>query len=123
MESIATVHPEATQVDNPDEMLKVAQEVHADLVVIGPEIPLVAGVADTLRAHGFAVFGPNKNAARIEGSKAFAKDVMAKAGVKTARAEQIVPVPRMPSGKLPWIILVRITWSKMTALLVAKALW
>ncbi|WP_046096286.1 phosphoribosylamine--glycine ligase [Corynebacterium ulcerans] len=91
MESIATVHLEATQVDSPDEMLKVAQEVHADLVVIGPEIPLVAGVADTLRAHGFAVFGPNKDAARIEGSKAFAKDVMAKAGVKTARAEQITP--------------------------------
>lgn len=91
MESIATVHSEATQVDNPDEMLKVAQEVRADLVVIGPEIPLVAGVADTLRAHGFAVFGPNKDAARIEGSKAFAKDVMAKAGVKTARAEQIAP--------------------------------
>lgn len=91
MESIATVHSEATQVDNPDEMLKVAQEVRADLVVIGPEIPLVAGVADTLRAHGFAVFGPNKDAARIEGSKAFAKDVMAKAGVKTARAEQITP--------------------------------
>lgn len=91
MESIATVHSEATQVDNPDEMLKVAQEVRADLVVIGPEIPLVAGVADTLRAHGFAVFGPNKDAARIEGSKAFAKDVMAKAAVKTARAEQIAP--------------------------------
>lgn len=91
MESIATVHSEATQVDDPDAMLKIAQETHADLVVVGPEIPLVAGVADTLRAHGFAVFGPNKDAAQIEGSKAFAKDVMAKAGVKTARAEQIVP--------------------------------
>ncbi|ADK29530.1 phosphoribosylamine--glycine ligase [Corynebacterium pseudotuberculosis] len=91
MESIATVHAEATQVDDPDAMLKIAQETHADLVVVGPEIPLVAGVADTLRAHGFAVFGPNKDAAQIEGSKAFAKDVMAKAGVKTARAEQIVP--------------------------------
>ncbi|VTQ78162.1 phosphoribosylamine--glycine ligase [Corynebacterium pseudotuberculosis] len=91
MESIATVHAEATQVDDPDAMLKIAQETHADLVVVGPEIPLVAGVADTLRSHGFAVFGPNKDAAQIEGSKAFAKDVMAKAGVKTARAEQIVP--------------------------------
>ncbi|AKP09356.2 Phosphoribosylamine--glycine ligase [Corynebacterium pseudotuberculosis] len=91
MESIATVHAEAKQVDDPDAMLKIAQETHADLVVVGPEIPLVAGVADTLRAHGFAVFGPNKDAAQIEGSKAFAKDVMAKAGVKTARAEQIVP--------------------------------
>lgn len=91
MESIATVHAEATQVDDPDAMLKIAQETHADLVVVGPEIPLVAGVADTLCSHGFAVFGPNKDAAQIEGSKAFAKDVMAKAGVKTARAEQIVP--------------------------------
>ncbi|MDO5099417.1 MAG: phosphoribosylamine--glycine ligase [Corynebacterium sp.] len=88
---IATIYPDKTAVDNPDEMLELAQSIKADLVVIGPEIPLVAGVADVLRAHGFAVFGPNKDAARIEGSKAFAKDVMAAAGVKTAHAEQVVP--------------------------------
>ena len=64
------------------------QEV-VDLVVVGPEVPLVEGLADDLRAEGIDVFGPSKRAARIEGSKAFAKDVMAKAGVKTARAEQI----------------------------------
>ncbi|WP_410051634.1 class I SAM-dependent methyltransferase, partial [Bradyrhizobium sp.] len=63
----------------------------ADLVVIGPEVPLVAGVADALRAAGIAVFGPSKEAAQIEGSKAFAKDVMEAAGVKTARAEQLRP--------------------------------
>lgn len=91
MEQIATVHADATSVDDPAQMLQVAQDVQADLVVVGPEIPLVAGVADVLRQNGFAVFGPNKDAARIEGSKAFAKDVMEKAGVRTARAEQILP--------------------------------
>ena len=58
----------------------------ADLVVIGPEAPLVAGVADGLRAAGIAAFGPDAAAARIEGSKAFAKDVMAAAGIPTAQA-------------------------------------
>lgn len=91
MEQIATVHADATSVDDPAQMLQVAQDVQADLVVVGPEIPLVAGVVDVLRQNGFAVFGPNKDAARIEGSKAFAKDVMEKAGVRTARAEQILP--------------------------------
>jgi phosphoribosylamine--glycine ligase len=57
-----------------------------DLVVIGPEAPLVAGVADAVRAKGIACFGPSAAAARLEGSKAFAKEVMAAAGVPTARA-------------------------------------
>ena len=57
-----------------------------DLVVIGPEAPLVAGVADALRAAGFATFGPSGAAAQLEGSKAFAKQVMAEAGVPTAMA-------------------------------------
>ncbi len=61
----------------------------ADLVVIGPEVPLVAGVADAVRAAGVACFGPSAAAARIEGSKAFAKDVMAAAGVRTAHAETV----------------------------------
>jgi phosphoribosylamine---glycine ligase len=61
-------------------------QVNADLVVIGPEAPLVAGVADAVRAYGIAVFGPSAEAARLEGSKAFAKDVMAAAGVPTARS-------------------------------------
>jgi phosphoribosylamine---glycine ligase len=65
--------------------VELARAAAADLVVIGPEAPLVAGVADDLRAAGFAVFGPSAAAARIEGSKAFAKDVMAAAGVPTAR--------------------------------------
>ncbi|MEV8224258.1 phosphoribosylamine--glycine ligase, partial [Dietzia maris] len=65
----------------------LARRLDAGLVVIGPEVPLVAGVADALREAGIPVFGPSAEAARIEGSKAFAKDVMAAAGVKTARAE------------------------------------
>jgi phosphoribosylamine--glycine ligase len=64
--------------------VEVATQAEADLVVIGPEAPLVAGVGDRLRAAGFAVFGPNAAAAQLEGSKAFAKEVMAAAGVPTA---------------------------------------
>ncbi|MGW5651886.1 phosphoribosylamine--glycine ligase [Streptomyces humi] len=64
----------------------LATELGADLVVVGPEAPLVAGVADAVRAVGIPVFGPSGEAARIEGSKAFAKDVMAGAGVPTARS-------------------------------------
>jgi len=65
----------------------LALDVEADLVVIGPEVPLVLGVADAVRGAGIACFGPSQDAARIEGSKAFAKDVMAAAGVRTARSE------------------------------------
>ncbi|MFE1749698.1 phosphoribosylamine--glycine ligase [Streptomyces anandii] len=64
----------------------LATELGADLVVVGPEAPLVAGVADAVREAGIAVFGPSGEAARLEGSKAFAKDVMAGAGVPTARS-------------------------------------
>lgn len=64
----------------------LAARLGADLVVVGPEAPLVAGVADAVRAQGIAVFGPSGAAAQLEGSKAFAKDVMAAAGVPTARA-------------------------------------
>ncbi len=70
-----------------DDVAALAGEVAADLVVIGPEVPLVLGVADVVRAAGFPVFGPSADAARIEGSKAFAKDVMAVAGVRTAHSE------------------------------------
>lgn len=62
----------------------LAERLGVDLVVVGPEAPLVAGVADAVRERGIAVFGPSKDAARLEGSKAFAKDVMAAAGVPTA---------------------------------------
>lgn len=71
---------------DPDAVAALAVETAADLVVIGPEAPLVAGVADAVRAKGIAVFGPSGAAAQLEGSKAFAKDVMTAAGVPTARA-------------------------------------
>ena len=64
----------------------LAQQLQADLVVVGPEAPLVAGVADAVRGAGIACFGPSAEAARLEGSKAFAKDVMAAAEVPTAMA-------------------------------------
>ena len=63
----------------------LAAAIGVDLVIIGPEAPLVAGVADAVRARGIACFGPTADAARLEGSKAFAKEVMAAAGVPTAR--------------------------------------
>ncbi|WP_459589590.1 phosphoribosylamine--glycine ligase [Corynebacterium camporealensis] len=88
---LATNHSEYSQVDDPARMLELAQKIEAELVVVGPEVPLVAGVADVLREQGIAVFGPSKEAAQIEGSKAFAKDVMAAADVATARAEQVSP--------------------------------
>lgn len=82
--SVATLHP----VDPLDgvALARLAGDIGADLAVIGPEAPLVAGVADVLRDAGFAVFGPSAAAAELEGSKAFAKDVMAAAEVPTAMA-------------------------------------
>lgn len=62
-------------------VLQLAREFKPDLVVVGPEAPLVAGVGDALRSEGIPVFGPNSSAARVEGSKAFAKEVMGRAGV------------------------------------------
>ncbi|MGO1050796.1 phosphoribosylamine--glycine ligase [Crossiella sp. CA198] len=72
---------------SPAAVTALAAEWKADLVVVGPEAPLVAGVADAVRAAGIPCFGPSKEAARIEGSKAFAKEVMAAAGVPTAHSE------------------------------------
>jgi phosphoribosylamine--glycine ligase len=96
-----------------DEVVALAKKLTADLVVIGPEVPLVLGVADALRAAGIATFGPSKDAARIEGSKAFAKDVMSAAGVRTATSE-IVDNPAHldaaldrfgpPAGQQAWVV-------------------
>jgi phosphoribosylamine--glycine ligase len=71
---------------SPEAVAASAVESAADLVVVGPEAPLVAGVADAVRAKGIPCFGPSGAAAQLEGSKAFAKEVMAAAGVPTARA-------------------------------------
>jgi phosphoribosylamine--glycine ligase len=80
----AQCHPLAIT-DN-QAILELAQRLHIDLVVVGPEVPLVNGVADILRAAGIAVFGPSKAAAQIEGSKNFAKEIMRDAGVPTAHS-------------------------------------
>lgn len=82
--AVAELHP----VDPLDgaAVAALAQSIRADLVVVGPEAPLVAGVADAVREAGIPVFGPSGAAAQLEGSKAFAKDVMAAAGVPTAAA-------------------------------------
>ncbi|GAB2472741.1 phosphoribosylamine--glycine ligase [Jatrophihabitans fulvus] len=71
---------------DPSAVAALARELASDLVVVGPEAPLVAGAADAVRAAGIACFGPSAEAARLEGSKAFAKDVMSSAGVPTAAA-------------------------------------
>ncbi|OZF05014.1 phosphoribosylamine--glycine ligase [Rhodococcoides fascians] len=83
--ALAEQHP--VDVASGAAVTELARTVEADLVVIGPEVPLVLGVADALREAGIATFGPSADAARIEGSKAFAKDVMAAAGVRTAHSE------------------------------------
>lgn len=92
---------------------KLAQRLEADLVVIGPEVPLVLGVADAVRGAGIACFGPTKDAARIEGSKSFAKDVMTAAGVRTARSEVVDNPARLdaaldrfgpPGGETAWVV-------------------
>ena len=70
----------------PSEIVSVAQQVTADLVVVGPEGPLAAGSADALIAAGFPCFGPQREAARLESSKAFAKEIMEATGVQTAEA-------------------------------------
>ena len=71
---------------SPTEVVELAAQMGAELVVVGPEAPLVAGVADAVREAGIPVFGPGAEAARLEGSKAFAKEVMAAADVPTAEA-------------------------------------
>ncbi|KAA1428062.1 phosphoribosylamine--glycine ligase [Nocardioides antri] len=85
MAAVATVH-EVDPMSGPA-VADLAERIGADLVVVGPEAPLVAGVADAVRERGIAVFGPSGAAAQIEGSKAFSKEVMAAAGVPTARSQ------------------------------------
>ena len=78
---------------DPDAVAGLAEQLGVDLVVVGPEAPLVAGAADAVRARGIACFGPSAAAAALEGSKAFANEVMAAAGVPTARQ------PGLPVGR------------------------
>jgi phosphoribosylamine--glycine ligase len=84
MAAQATLHP--LDANDGAVVASLARDLGAELVVVGPEAPLVAGVADAVREAGIPVFGPSAEAARLEGSKAFAKDVMAAANVPTAMA-------------------------------------
>jgi phosphoribosylamine--glycine ligase len=89
--AIGQCHP--VRADDADGLLALARSLDIDLVVVGPEAPLVAGLADTLRLGGVAVFGPSAAAARIEGSKRFAKEVLQAAGVATADALAVARPP------------------------------
>jgi phosphoribosylamine--glycine ligase len=88
---IGQCHP--IRAEDGESLLELARTLPADLVVVGPEAPLVAGVADRLRRGGVAVFGPSAAAAQIEGSKTFAKDVMRAAGVPIAETMSVARVP------------------------------
>lgn len=96
-------HP--VRAEDGEGLLDLARNLEADLVVVGPEAPLVSGVADELRHAGVRVFGPGREAAQIEGSKTFAKDVMRAAGVPTAetlavaRPPCVVKVDGLAAGK------------------------
>ncbi len=96
-------HP--VRAEDAEGLLGLCRELGIDLVVVGPELPLVAGLADFLRRNGLAVFGPSRAAARIEGSKSFAKDVLVAAGVPTgvrlavARPPCVVKADGLAAGK------------------------
>ncbi len=89
--ALGDCHP--VRADDAEALLDLARSLDVDLAVIGPEAPLVAGVADALRRNGIPVFGPGRAAARIEGSKSFAKEVMTSAGVPTAEALAVARPP------------------------------
>jgi phosphoribosylamine--glycine ligase len=91
MGRLGDCHP--VRAEDGEGLLSLSRALALDLVVVGPEAPLVAGVADELRHNGIAVFGPSAEAARIEGSKAFAKDVLAAARVPTAEAMSVARAP------------------------------
>ncbi len=101
--ALGSCHP--VRADDGESLLALARELDVELVVIGPEGPLVAGVADELRHAGIAVFGPGRAAARIEGSKTFAKEVLAAASVPSAaslavaRPPCVVKVDGLAAGK------------------------
>ena len=89
--ALGLCHP--IRAEDGESLLDLARTLGADLVVVGPEGPLVAGVADELRHAGIAVFGPSRSAARIEGSKSFAKDVLEAAGVPAAESLAVARAP------------------------------
>jgi phosphoribosylamine--glycine ligase len=107
MAVLADCHP--VRAEDAEGLLALARELEIDLVIVGPEAPLVAGLADHLRHAGIKVFGPGQEAAQIEGSKSFAKEVMAAAGVPhagvlaVARTPCVVKADGLAAGKGVWI--------------------
>ncbi|MHB8649917.1 MAG: phosphoribosylamine--glycine ligase [Gaiellaceae bacterium] len=105
--ALASCHP--ARAEDPAAIVPLAAELGIDLVVVGPEAPLVAGLADELRRRGIAAFGPGAANARIEGSKSFAKELMAAAGVPTARTLAVARPPcvlkadGLTAGKGVWV--------------------
>ena len=107
---LATLHD--APVSDLDAQVRLAQELQPDLVVIGPEAPLVAGAADRLREAGFTVFGPSAAAAHLEGSKSWAKEIMAAAGVPTAASVTVTALEQLgagldrvnPLGDVPFVV-------------------
>lgn len=93
---LATLHP-GDQNDGPG-VAALAAKLNADLVIVGPEAPLVAGVADAVAAVGIPVFGPSGKAAMLEGSKAFAKEVMASAKVPTAASRTCTSINELAAA-------------------------
>jgi phosphoribosylamine---glycine ligase len=104
--ALAHCHP--ARADDHSALVSLARELRIDLVVVGPEAPLVAGLADELRRRGIFVFGPSAAAAQIEGSKSFAKDVLDAAGVATART--------LPAAEPPCVL-------KLDGLAAGKGVW
>ncbi len=104
---LARCHP--ARAEDPAAIVPLAVELRVDLVVVGPEAPLVIGLADALRRRGIVVFGPSAAAARIEGSKTFAKEVMEAAGVPSARMLSVARPPcvvkadGLAAGKGVWV--------------------
>lgn len=88
----------AVDANDPAQVSKLASQLQVDLVIVGPEAPLVAGVSDAVRATGIACFGPSAQAAQLEGSKAFAKEVMAQAQVPTAMAHVCHTLDQVAAG-------------------------
>ncbi|RBY80397.1 phosphoribosylamine--glycine ligase [Blastococcus sp. TF02-09] len=109
----ALAEPHPVDVRDPEAIAALAREWRADLVVVGPEVPLVAGAADAVRDAGIACFGPSEQAAQLEGSKSFAKHVMTAAGVPTAQAwpvggpaelETALDEVAALTGGAPWVV-------------------
>ena len=83
----------SVNVDDHDAVIAFCKDNSIDFIVVGPEAPLVAGVADRLRAEGFAVFGPSAAAAQLEGSKGFTKDICARYDIPTGAYQRFTDAP------------------------------